>query len=127
MVAVHSPSGRLRIRASLAKRANSVHLQTAVVVSTLTVRITVVASKCARTLIERGLDFRDARFVFEGVTVEFVDRRKNYRELRIVCYGLLAGRMVVIGYTPRGDSRHVFSMRKANQREQARLAPYFEV
>ena len=28
-------------------------------------------------------------------------------------------------YTPRGAVRHVFSMRKANEREQARFAPYF--
>jgi len=45
----------------------------------------------------------------------------------MICYGLLSGRLVVIGYTPRGAARHVFSMRKANDREKARLAPYFEV
>jgi uncharacterized DUF497 family protein len=33
--------------------------------------------------------------------------------------------MVVVGYTPRGAERHVFSMRKANDREQTRLASYF--
>jgi hypothetical protein len=90
-------------------------------------RVTYDPVKRARTLVERGLDFRDACVVFDGITVEFVDRRKNYGELRITCYGILAGRMVVVGYTPRRDSRHIFSMRKANQREQARLAPYFEV
>jgi hypothetical protein len=31
--------------------------------------------------------------------------------------------MVVIGYTPRGADRHVFTMRKANDREQALIAP----
>ena len=31
--------------------------------------------------------------------------------------------MVVVGYTPRGADRHVFSMRKANEREQARIGP----
>ena len=35
--------------------------------------------------------------------------------------------MVVVGYTPRGAVRHIFSMRKANAREQIRLAPYFEI
>jgi hypothetical protein len=30
------------------------------------------------------------------------------------CYGKLEGRMIVIGYTPRGADRHIFSMRKAN-------------
>ena len=42
-------------------------------------------------------------------------------------FGLLAGRMVVVGYTPRGADRHVFSMRKANDREKARIAPLLAV
>jgi len=65
--------------------------------------------------------------LFEGTTVELEDTRKNYGEPRIICYGRLAGRLVVVGYTSRGAVRHVFSMRKANDREKARLAPYFEV
>ena len=63
--------------------------------------------------------------MFDGLTVEIEDTRKEYGEKRIICYGLLAGRMVVVGYTPRGTVRHVFSMRKANDREQNRLAAYF--
>lgn len=76
---------------------------------------------------ERGLDFSDAEIVFEGVTLEVEDTRKAYGEQRIICYDLLSGRMVVIGYTPRGADRHVFSMRKANEREQTRLAPLLDV
>jgi uncharacterized DUF497 family protein len=41
----------------------------------------------------------------------------------MICFGMLRDRMVVIGYTPRGEDRHVFSMRKANEREQATIAP----
>lgn len=82
-------------------------------------------AKRVKTLAERGMDFEDAIFVFEGVTVEVDDLRKNYGERRVVCYGLLEGRLVVVGYTPRGDDRHVFSMRKANHREKTRLRPYF--
>ena len=72
-------------------------------------------------------DFADAELVFEGVTLEMQDIRKEYGEERIICYGVLAGRMVVIGYTPRGAGRHVFSMRKANEREKARIAPLLEI
>ncbi|MGA0014324.1 MAG: BrnT family toxin [Burkholderiaceae bacterium] len=78
----------------------------------------------SKTLVERGLDFEDAAIVFQGVTVEIPDERKEYGEVRIICFGLLKGRVVVIGYTPRGADRHIFSMRKANDREQTRLAPY---
>ena len=51
----------------------------------------------------------------------------NYGEKRVICYGLLAGRVVVVGYTPRGGDRHVFSMRKVNEREKARIAPLLEI
>jgi uncharacterized protein len=89
------------------------------------VRITFDPAKRAKTLSERGLDFEDAVLVFEGTTIEVDDTRKNYGERRVICYGLLEGRMVVVGYTPRGAVRHVFSMRKANDREQTRLASLF--
>ena len=94
---------------------------------TNSMRITFDPAKRERTLAERGLDFEDAALVFDGVTVEIEDSRKNYGERRIICYGMLERRLVVIGYTPRGSARHVFSMRKANDREKALLAPYFEV
>ena len=77
------------------------------------------------TLANRGLDFEDASQVFGGLIAEVEDTRMDYGETRIICFGLLRGRLVVIGYTPRGAVRHVFSMRKANDREQARFAPYF--
>lgn len=75
------------------------------------------------TLAARGLDFADAQRVFDGPTFEVEDIRRNYGEVRIICFGMLLDRMVVVGYTPRGADRHVFSMRKANGREQARIAP----
>ena len=83
--------------------------------------------KRQKTIDERGLDFEDALFVFAGITVEMEDQRKDYGERRLICYGLLDGRLVVVGYTPRGLVRHIFSMRKANDREQTRLAPYFGI
>lgn len=85
--------------------------------------ITYDPQKRAQTLLARNLDFEDAQFVFEGTTFEVEDRRKDYGEQRIICFGMLSMRMVVVGYTPRGADRHVFSMRKANDREQAQIAP----
>ncbi len=69
------------------------------------------------TLRDRGLDFEDATIVFDGDTIEIEDTRQDYGETRVICFGRLAGRLVVIGYVQRGDVRHVFSMRKANDRE----------
>jgi uncharacterized DUF497 family protein len=89
--------------------------------------ITYDPAKRAETLERRGLDFEDAAIAFAGPTFEAEDLRKNYGEKRIICFGMLGERMVVVGYTPRGAARHVFSMRKANDREQARIAPLLEI
>jgi uncharacterized DUF497 family protein len=81
----------------------STKLAVFVVVATITdMRITLDPLKREKAWAERGLDFADAEIVFEGLTLEIEDARKEYGEQRIICYGLLAGRMVVIGYTPRG-------------------------
>ena len=90
-------------------------------------QITFDPAKRDRAVAERGLDFMDAEIVFQGVTLEVEDIRKAYGEQRIICFGLLAGRMVVVGYTPRGADRHIFSMRKANEREKIRIAPLLGV
>ena len=84
-------------------------------------------AKREKTLSDRGLDFADAATVFAGITIEIEDTRKDYGEARVICYGLLEGRMVVVGYTPRGADRHIFSMRKANEREKARISPLLDV
>src|SRR4051812_9835478 len=72
------------------------------------------------TLRERGLDFEDAYAVFAGPTFDQEDGRRDYGETRIITIGLLRGRMVVLVWTPRGDVRHIMSMRKANEREKTR-------
>ena len=86
------------------------------------IRIRFDPSKRDSTLAHRGLDFADAAEVFAGPVFERVDDRVNYGETRYVTIGLVRGRMVVLVWTPRGAARHVISMRKANDREQARYA-----
>ncbi len=77
-------------------------------------------AKRDRTFAERGLAFEDAERVFEGPTYDEVDTRRDYGEVRTITVGWLSGRMVVVVWTTRGGVRHVISMRKANDREQAR-------
>ena len=86
-------------------------------------RISYDPAKRDRTLAGRGLDFNDDVEVFDGIVVEVQDTRRDYGEPRIVCFGFLRRRLVQIVYTPRGAVRHIISMRKANDREKARLAP----
>ena len=89
--------------------------------------ITCDPAKRRKTLADRGLDFQDAAEVFAGPTLEVEDRRQDYGETRIICFSYMRGRLVVVGYTPRGTDRHVLSMRKANAREKARVAPLIEI
>ena len=85
--------------------------------------ITFDPAKRARTLHERGLDFKRVKEVFEGVHLTRIDDRRDYGEPRFISAGRLDERIVVIVWTPRGRARRVISMRKANEREIKRLAP----
>jgi uncharacterized DUF497 family protein len=76
--------------------------------------------KRAATLRERGLDFADAARVFDAPKFEFEDDRFDYPEVRWSTIGLLDDRMVVVIWTEAEGGRRVLSMRKANEREQAR-------
>ncbi len=89
-------------------------------------KITYDPAKRAITLARRRLDFEHVPEVFEGLTYTFQDDRFDYGEVRWVTYGFLRGRLVAIVWTPRGENRHVISLRKCNDKEkkkyQARLA-----
>jgi uncharacterized protein len=81
------------------------------------VRITFDPAKRAWTLENRGLDFLEAGEVLARPIVLLADERRDYGEPREVCFGMLRGRLVMVGYTRRGSAFHVFTMRKANARE----------
>ena len=65
-----------------------------------------------------GLDFADAAEVFDSMTLEFEDLRKDYGETRIRAYGLLQGTVVLVVYKPYQDTMRIISMRKATSYEQ---------
>ena len=89
-------------------------------------KITFDPAKRASTLKDRGLDFADAAEVFAGKALNIPDDRRDYGETRIVTVGSLRGRMVIVVWTPRGEGRHVISMRKANDREKTRFGQRLE-
>lgn len=82
-------------------------------------------AKRAATLAERALDFERANELFAGRHYTARDLREDYAEDRFITVGLLDARMVVMVWTPRGEARRIMSMRKANDREQARYAHHF--
>jgi uncharacterized protein len=83
------------------------------------VKITCDLAKRQATLDNRGLNFADASIVFAGPTITVQDIRRDYGEVRFQTVGFLADRMVMVVWTPRGETRHVMSMRKCNNREKA--------
>ena len=89
-------------------------------------KITFDPNKREKTLEERGLDFLDASLVFDGEIFEFEDIREDYQEKRIIAVGHLVRRMVIVGYVKRGNTKHIFSMRKANAREIKKYQEQFE-
>jgi uncharacterized DUF497 family protein len=88
--------------------------------------ITYDPAKREWTLRERGLDFEHAKDVFADLTIDIPNLRRDYGEQRINSVGHLNRRLVIVCWTPRGNSRHIISMRKANEREKARYAQRFE-
>ena len=80
-------------------------------------KITYDPQKRADTLSSRALDFEDASEVFAGDVYEAEDNRRGYGEIRWLTVGFLNGRLVMVVWTPRGDARHIISMRKCNERE----------
>jgi uncharacterized DUF497 family protein len=61
------------------------------------VKITFDPRKRDAALAERGLNFQDAILVFAGVTLEVEDMRRDYGETRMLCFGKLEGRIVLVG------------------------------
>jgi uncharacterized DUF497 family protein len=89
-------------------------------------KITYDPAKRDWTLRVRGLDFLEAAVVFAGPTLDGSDQRRDYGEVRMITVGYLRARMVIVGWTQRGDARHVFSMRKANEREKEKYGTEFK-
>lgn len=54
----------------------------------------------------------------------YVDARRDYREVREIGFGLIGDRLYCVVFVQRGESFHIISLRKANNREQRIYAEY---
>ena len=64
-----------------------------------------------------GLDFAGCDAIWDHFTVTREDKRQDYGEQRLVCFGLLVDVVVVLVYTERAKGPHVISLRKAEKHE----------
>lgn len=75
-------------------------------------------AKRQKTLKERGLDFSLAAFVLSDPDmVQYVDKRKNYNEIRYIAYGMVFGEVLRLCYTWRGKKVRVISIHKIHEKE----------
>jgi uncharacterized DUF497 family protein len=74
-------------------------------------------AKHERNRRERGFGFDYAALIFEGYTIEWPDRRRDYGEERVIAIGNVNEDVLVVVYTDRGDERRIISARLANRRE----------
>ena len=62
--------------------------------------------------------FEDAKRIFEGPTVERVDDRFDYGEIRVYAIGLVNGLEITVIYTDRDhDERHIISAWRSEPHE----------
>ncbi len=69
------------------------------------------------TLKERGLDFRDARHLFDGRPLYSYPSPRD-GEARYVSVGSLEGRIVAAVWVERDSARRIISMRRARHAEE---------
>jgi len=77
--------------------------------------------KSERNLVERGFDFAFAASVFTGPTLERIDTRQDYGEVRRIALGVADEIPLTIVYTDRAEAgevvRRIISARVSNRRE----------
>ena len=73
--------------------------------------------KSDQNLRRRGFGFDVAACVFDGPTIEAVDDRRAYGEIRTRAIGLVDENVLVVVYTDRNEVRRIISARKANRKE----------
>jgi uncharacterized DUF497 family protein len=84
--------------------------------------VTFDPARNARNIAERGLSFERVVELDWETAFSEEDVRKDYGERRVRVFGLMGRRLHVAVITMRGETVHVISFRKANEREIRRYA-----
>ncbi len=71
--------------------------------------------KNAANIKNHGIDFLDAALIFENPTLEAIDDRADYGEVRTIAFGLSGETVLQVVYTWRGENIRIISARKANR------------
>ncbi|HEV8599246.1 MAG TPA: BrnT family toxin [Gemmatimonadales bacterium] len=85
--------------------------------------------KSAANLRTRGFDFGFATAIFDGPTVERIDNRRSYGEVRVIAIGVVEGLRLTVVYTDRGGpepGRRIIAAWRSNRRERQTYAQGIE-
>jgi hypothetical protein len=66
-------------------------------------------------LAERGVDFRDAALIFEGIVITKEDTRQDHGEQRFRALGQVDSEYYVVAYTWRGSVLRIISAWKVDE------------
>jgi uncharacterized protein len=74
--------------------------------------------KNAANIRNHGIDFLEAALIFENPTIEAIDDRRDYGELRCIALGLSSETVLHVVYTRRAKNViRIISARKANRHD----------
>lgn len=76
---------------------------------------------------KHGISFEEARQIFDRDVFTWIDRRKNYNEMREISIGLLSDEFViVVAHTDRNGNTRIISARTANRKERELYYDYIK-
>jgi len=68
-------------------------------------------------LVQHGIDFADAKEIWQGEVLEVPSEQDEHGEQRYMAYGVLEGRIIAVVFTWRGTVRRLISARRARTYE----------
>ena len=84
-------------------------------------------AKSEANLEKHGISFDEARHIFDGPILTWVDDRQDYGEKRYISIGALSPTAVlVVVHTERSGKTRLISARKANRQERKRYDGYLK-
>jgi uncharacterized DUF497 family protein len=75
-------------------------------------------AKAAANLAKHGVSFEQARQAFgDPFAIDFVDDREDCDEARLILFGMVENRLLVVAHALRGDKVRIISAREAEPHE----------
>jgi len=75
---------------------------------------------------KHGVSFQEASSIFDKLTFDEVDNRKDYGETRIASIGESGGEILYVVYTWRGNVIRIISARSGNRNEREKYSKLYE-